>query len=400
MMHLFLFLILLPAFGQTSPDYNDPYSPIFTDKPVYSWTDKVKVTIIAPSWNTDRHLIDSIGDTYDHPIKIATSEYSLEPYRFTETDVNSGVFTAEVTLTGFAHDADGDGTFDTVPRTIGNGPTSGFLQTDRDSAITISFEFADGVVLVESVPVIWNIGTISFAEDLFFLENSATIRVVDADMNLNPESLDNITIQLFSDSDVAGIEVNAVETSESSGAFLATISLSQTLPSSGNRLYSLPGDEIFAKYDDYTLPKPYSTSDNLEIQTLARVDSSIPPIERITNLPIVFSSSLGTPLDSFTQNTQIQIVGAIKNEQEFKQKFVYFFQVKNDQNYVESLSWVQGEISPNQNLDVSQSWIPKKSGTYQVETFVWDSVNDPTAISSLMSTTITVEKYNFYVSVK
>ena len=58
---------------------------------------------------------------------------------------------------------------------------------------------------------------------------------------------------------------------------------------------------------------------------------------------------------------------------------------------VESLSWVQGEISPNQKLDVSQSWIPKKSGTYQVETFVWSSVNDPTAISPLMSTMITVQ---------
>jgi len=391
MIHLFLLLILLPAFGQTAPDYNDPYSPIFTDKPVYTWTDKVKMTIIAPSWNADRHLIDSIGDTDDHPIKIATSEYSLEPYRFTETDVNSGVFTAEVILTGFAHDADGDGNFDTTPRTTGNGPTSGFLQTDRDSAITISFEFADGVVLVESVPVSWNLGTINFAEDLFFLENSATVRVVDVDMNLNPESLDNITIQLFSDSDVAGIEVNAVETSESSGAFLATVSLSQSLTSSGNRLYSLPGDAIFAKYDDYTLPKPYSTSDHLEIQTLARVDSSIPPIERITNSPIAFSGSLGNPLESFTQNTQMQIVGAIKNEQEFKQKFVYFFQVKNDQNYVESLSWVQGEISPGQNLDVSQSWIPKKSGTYQVETFVWNSINDSTALSPLMSTMITVQ---------
>ena len=159
---------------------------------------------------------------------------------------------------------------------IGNGPTSGYLEVDRDSAITISFEFADGVVLVESVPVSWNIGTINFIEDLFYLEKSAIVRVVDIDMNLNPEALDNLPIQIFSDSDVAGIEVNAVETSESSGSFVATISLSQNSPSSGNRLYSLPGDEIFAKYDDHTLPKPYSKSDNLAIETIAIVDSSIP----------------------------------------------------------------------------------------------------------------------------
>ncbi|MGY5150993.1 MAG: hypothetical protein ACW9XA_01820 [Candidatus Nitrosopumilus sp. bin_6a] len=390
MLHVFLFLILL-AFGQSAPDYNDPYSPIFTDKPVYSWTDKVKMTIIAPSWNSDRHLIDSIGDTNSHPIKISTSEHSLEPYRFTETDVNSGIFTAEVILTGFTHDADGDGVFDTNPRTIGNGPTSGFLQVDRDSAITISFEFADGVVLVESVPVSWNLGTIDFVEDLLYLENSAVIRVVDYDMNLNPESLDDLPIHVFSDSDVAGIKVNAIETSESSGAFVATVSLSQNSPSSGNRLYSLSGDAIFAKYDDHTLPKPYTKSDNLEIKTMTIVDSSIPPIDRIENLPITFSTGLGNPLNSFSQNTQMQIVGTIRNDQEFKQKFVYLFQVKNDQNYVESLSWVQGEISPNQILDVSQSWTPRDSGQYQVETFVWNSIGNPTALASSMFTQIDVK---------
>ena len=296
----------------------------------------------------------------------------------------------KVILTGFTHDADGDGDFDTTPRTIGNGPTSGFLEVDRDSAITISFEFADGVVLVESVPVSWNIGTINFIEDLFYLEKSAVVRVVDVDMNLNPEALDNLPIQIFSDSDVAGIEVNAVETSESSGSFIATVSLSQNSPSSGNRLYSIPGDEIFAKYDDYTLPKPYSKSDNLPIETSARVDSSIPPIQRIKNSPITFSDGLGNPLQSFSANSQMQIVGTISNDHDFKQKFVYMFQVKNDEDIVESLSWIQGEISPLQSLDVSQSWIPKKSGIYKIETFVWNSINDPTALSPLMSTLITI----------
>ena len=387
---LLLPLILFPVFAAPVPDYDDPYSPIFTDKPVYSWTDKIKMTIMSPSWNADKDLIDSIGNTEDHPIKIATADNFLKPYKFTETDVNTGIFTAEIILTGFVHDADGDGDIDTTPRTTGNGPTSGFLESDRDSAITISFEFADGVVLVESVPVSWNVGTINFAEDLFFFKDSVVVRVIDVDMNLNPEALDNLPIHIFSESDVAGIEVNAVETSESSGAFVATVSLSQSSSSSGNRLYSLPGDKIFAKYDDHTLPKPYSISDNLEIQTFARVDSSIPQIERIQNSPITFSDGLGNPLQSFSQNSQLQIVGTISNNHEFNQNFVYFFQVKNDKNSVESISWIQGEISSNQILDVSQSWIPKNSGTYQIETFVWNSINDQTALSPIMSTLITV----------
>ena len=242
-----IFLMFLPSvFAEQVPDYDNPYSPIFTDKSVYSWTEKVKMTILAPSWNTDRYLIDSIGDDEDHPIEISTREHSLTPYRFTETDVNSGIFTAEVILTGFSHDVDGDGDIDTSPRTIGNGPTGGFLEVDRDSAITISFEFADGVVLTESAPIQWNIGKIQFSEENYLSDNIALIRVIDSDLNLNPESLDHMPIQISSTSDISGIEVNAIETSESSGIFVATISFTQNLSSSGNRLFATSGDTIFA----------------------------------------------------------------------------------------------------------------------------------------------------------
>ena len=34
-------------------------------------------------------------------------------------------------------------------------------------------------------------------------------------MNLNPEAIDHISVEVFSDSDVGGITANAIETSES-----------------------------------------------------------------------------------------------------------------------------------------------------------------------------------------
>jgi len=387
---LIFLMFLSPVFAEQIPDYNNPYSPIFTDKPVYSWTDKVRMTILAPSWNTDRYLIDSIGDE-DHPIKISTRGHSLDPYRFTETGVNSGIFTAEIILTGFSHDVDGDGRIDTTPRTTGNGPTSGFLETDSDSAITISFEFADRVVLTKSAPIQWNIGKIQFSKENYLSDKTASIHVIDSDLNLNPESLDHMQIQISSNSDVSGIEVDAIETSESSGIFVATISFTQNLSSSGNRLFALPGDTIFAKYDDYTLPKPYSTSDNLEIKTFANVDSSIPALQRLQSLPIILSDTFGNALTSFSTNDQIQIVGTISNQQNFKQKFVYLFQVKDESNSVVSVSWIQGEISENQKLDVSQSWIPKKTGTYTIETYTWNSLIHTAPLSPSLSTSIFVK---------
>ena len=382
---VFLFF-LLPVYAEQIPDYDNPYAPIFTDKPVYTWTDKVQMTILAPSWNTDRHLIDSIGDD-DHPIKISTREHSLAPYRFTETDVNSGRFTAEIILTGFSHDVDGDGDFDTTPRTIGNGPTNGFLETDRDSAITITFEFANRVVLTKSVPIQWNIGTIQFSESNYLLNKTATVHVIDPDLNLNPEALDQIPIQISSNSDMSGIEVAAVETSETSGVFVATISFTQNLSSSGNRLYAIPGDTIFAKYDDYTLPKPYSIADNLAVKTSAVIGSSSSALQ---SLPIIFSDSMGNQILTVSANDQIQIVGKILNPQNFKQRFVYLFQVKDENNFVVSLSWIQGEISANQNLDISQSWIPQKNGKYTIETYAWNSLTNAAPLSPSLSTSVFV----------
>jgi len=385
-----LFLIFTPAFAESIPDYNKPYAPIFTDKSVYSWTDKIIISIMAPSWNSNSNQINSIGNLESHSIKISSGEYFLEPYRLTETNSNSGIFSGEIILTGFLHDVDGDGIFDTNPRTTGNGPTNGFLQSDGDDSISISFEFADGVILVESIPVSWNHGTIQFSKDTFLLNDSIQIRVIDSDLNLNPEMIDSINIEVFSDSDVGGLLVNAIETSERSGDFISTITLSPDSSSSGNRLYAIPGDTIFAKYDDHTLPKPFSKSDNQYVETFAKIDYSTLPIDRILVSPIFLSNGFENPTNSFLSNIQMQIVGSIENQINYDQEFIYFFQIKNSDGVVTSISWIQGQLSPNQILDISQSWIPEKPDTYILETYVWNSLTELMPMSPPISTMIIV----------
>ena len=383
-------LILAPAFAESIPDYNKPFAPIFTDKAVYSWTDKILISIIAPSWNSNSNQIDSIGGSESHAIKISSGENSLKPYRLTETSPNSGIFSGEIILTGFLHDVDGDGNFDTNPKTLGNGPTNGFLESDMDDSISISFEFADGVVLVESVPVNWNHGTIKFSKEVFLSNELIEIRVIDPDLNLNPEMIDTVNLEVFSDSDASGISVTAIETSERSGSFISTFSLSENI-SSGNRLYAIPGDTIIAKYDDHTLPKPFSKSDSQYVETSAIVDYSTESINRILVSPIFLSDGFGTPVTSFLSNNQMQIVGTIKNQINYDQEFIYFFQIKNSNETIISLSWIQGKLSPNQILDISQSWIPYNSDSYVVETYVWNSLNGLIPLSPPTSTFINIE---------
>jgi hypothetical protein len=388
---IFSFL-LLSAFAEEIPDYFNPYAPIFTDKEVYSWTDKVYITVVAPSWNENRYGIDSIGTQDGHFIKISTGENFLEPYKLTETEPSSGIFTGEIILTGFLHDVDDDGIADTNPRSVGNGPTNGFLEVDRDGGLTISFEFADGVVLTHSASISWNIGKINFVEPIYLVGDSAKIQVLDADMNLNPEAVDRITVEISSDSDVAGILVDALETEEDSGLFQAVISFTQNSVSSGNRLFAIPGDSIYSKYEDNTLPSPHSIQDDLDIQAEAKLDSGVPPIQRISQEVAFISDSFGVQILEPTINQQLQIVGIITNNQNYDQTFSYIIQVKDQDGIVVSLSWIQGKLASNQSLDLSQSWTPTAAGNYSIETFVWNSLEDQIPLSPKSSSSYIIQQ--------
>lgn len=396
-MNLIAFVLILVslsvfnAYAESIPDYDNPYAPIFTDKEVYSWTDKIVITIVAPSWDADRHMIDEIGNDEGHFIKILSSEGKLEPYRLTETEPSSGIFTGEVILTGFSHDVNGDGKMDTNPRTSGNGPTNGMLETQRDGGITISFEFADGVVLTKSINVSWIIGEIRFLKSDLSIDDNAIIQVIDQDMNLNPEGIDQIEINISSDSDTAGISVVAIETTENSGIFEASISFSQTHTSSGNRLYAVPDDTLKAKYDDHTLPSPYSISEILEISAEAKFVSNIPPIERISITRSFIADSTGKVITAPTRNSQLQIAGTIHNNQNYEQNFMFIIQIKDSENSVVSLSWIEGEMSPDQDLEVAQSWSPTKAGNYTVETFVWTSLKEAIPLSPIQRQTYFIQ---------
>ena len=381
---------MAPVYADSIPDYEKPFAPIFTDKPVYSWTDKIIISINAPSWNSNPNQIDSIGESESHPIKISSGENSLKPYRLTETNSNSGIFSGEIILTGFLHDVDGDGSFDTNPKTFGNGPTNGFLESDVNDFISISFEFADGIILVESIPVNWNHGTIKFSKDTFLSNDLIEVRIIDPDLNLNPEMIDTVNIEVFSSSDAGGLSITAIETSERSGNFISTFSLSENT-SSGNRLYAIPGDTIIAKYDDHTLPKPFSKSDSQYVETVANVDYSTSSINRIEISSIFLSDGFGNPIVSLSPNTQMQIVGTIENQINYDQEFIYFLQIKNSDGVIVSLSWIQGKLSPNQILEVSQSWIPTNSENYILETYVWNSLNGSSPLSYSTSTLINIQ---------
>nr|WP_048116248.1 hypothetical protein [Nitrosopumilus adriaticus] len=87
---------------------------------------------------------------------------------------------------------------------------------------------------------------------------------------------------------------------------------------------------------------------------------------------------------------QIMIVADISNNQDIQQNFAYITQVSNANNVVISLSWLTGSLSPNQSFSPAQSWIPKESGTYHIQVFVWESIDNPEALSPPLSMAVSV----------
>ena len=54
---------------------------ITLDRTIYTWTDKVYITIDAPEHNLDDNKIEEIGNSDQYPVKVATRHFDLDNYR-------------------------------------------------------------------------------------------------------------------------------------------------------------------------------------------------------------------------------------------------------------------------------------------------------------------------------
>jgi len=369
------------------------------DQKVYSWTDKVYITVVAPDHNFDSDLIDEVGGSSLDPIKISTRGHDINEYKLVESGTDTGIFTGEIILTGFGHDADGnvdtgdDSGFDTNPTNSadGSGPTDGFLQTDDDDGLTVSFEFSEDETVVGSALIRWNIGEVQWLEASYPASGTGVVRIIDPDMNLNPESVDNFDVDVWSDSDAGGIDLTVTETNEATGIFEGTVFFTVADESSGHRLRVAEGDTVTAEYEDNTLPDPYTTADELDITATTLIGTVVPPLERAPAASLRTVDAFGNSLDAVSVDQQVQISADLANGQDRKQSFAYLVQIQDGNGVTVSLAWITGSLSEGQSFSPALSWIPTQAGTYTATAFVWESVDNPTALSPPVSTTITVQ---------
>ena len=160
--------------------------------------------------------------------------------------------------------------------------------------------------------------------------------------------------------------------------------------SSGHRLRVSEGDTITGEYEDNTLPDPYTRADELDITATSIIGTIVPPLERAPASNARVVDAFGNTLSSVSVDQQVQIASDLQNGQDRDQPFAYLVQIQDGNGVTVSLAWITGSLSPGQSFSPALSWIPDAPGTYTATAFVWESVDNPTALSPTVSETITV----------
>ena len=376
---------------------SDSSSPVHLNKKIFSWTDRVYISIYAPDFNSDPNLIDEIGTTTDDKVTVSTTGNSIQ-YTLVETGPNTGIFSGYVTLTGDPSlkgktGTDGQGTNPSGFHSACNptcGPTDGFLPCSRNDGITVSFEYNRNKVITGSGLTQWNSGIIGWLQPSYSSGDQGVLQIKDPDMNLNPNVIDKFDTNVWSDSDSGGIKLAMIETGPSTGVFQGIVHFTNDLSSSGSRLHVGSGDTVTAEYTDRTLPLPYSPSDQMNLIAKTVVADTLPPLEQVTaSNPRILDSS-GNSLSKVVTNKQIQIVSDVTNQENKDQPFAYLVQVQDKNGITLYLSWITGAMVPKQTLNLGQSWLPTSAGTYTIQIFVWQSITYPNALSPPLSLQIQV----------
>jgi hypothetical protein len=366
------------------------------DKAVYNWTDTVYFTITSPDHNVNSASEETIG-TSALPIQVTTRSGKLcttgdKTYFADETGPDSGTFEGEVLLSGFNHTMSSDSSTRTASSTsCGSTSSGGTLQTSSQTdGVSVSYEYNDGSVVVASASIVWQIGEASFDSSVASAGGSAVFTVVDSDENLDNTITDAFTVAVFSDSDSGGFTLTMNETDEDTGVFEGTVYFTSDAATSGSNLRVSEGDTVTAEYTDETLPEPYTTSDDLTIAGTLTIGTAFPPLERAPAANARVVDAFGSSVAEVSSGQQVQIAADVSNGQSKDQAFAYLVQVQDGDGVTVSLAWITGSLTGGQSMSPALSWTPDASGSYTATVFVWEIVDNPTALSPTVSVDIDV----------
>ena len=110
----------------------------------------------------------------------------------------------------------------------------------------------------------------------------------------------------------------------------------------------------------------------------------------ITLTPPSMVDTFGKQMSAFEVDQQIGVESTLTNHESSEQKFTYLVQVMDSTGKTDYLQGFSASMHPNQSFTVSQVWIPKHTGQYTIEVFVWNSLSSAVPLTDVLHTKITV----------
>lgn len=101
-------------------------------------------------------------------------------------------------------------------------------------------------------------------------------------------------------------------------------------------------------------------------------------------------NSLGEDIKSPVVDQQLNLQTSLQNVSGKDTDWAYIVQIADANGAIVDLNYATGSLVSNQTLTAALSWTPHISGTYKIETFIWDNLRDIDPLAPMTTSTITV----------
>ena len=169
--------------------------------------------------------------------------------------------------------------------------------------------------------------------------------------------------------------------------FTSTFTESDFISPNAKAKFQLVVNEHVPLISSYTL---YADSEQFSSTSygLWSVRKSMEIDNKIDVMGLTLVDQQGNGIGKLTPNERGWIKCDLKNTLPVEQDFSYIVQIKDKDGFPVELKWINGILEPNMLLSPSISWTADDEDIYFAEIFVWNSMENPTPLSTSMKTII------------
>jgi hypothetical protein len=304
-----------------------------------------------------------------------------------ETGPNTGIFEHEITFTPLVGTPSITVNVDESTVEVLPGDIVSLRYTDEvnssGSKVTVSATFT----VISQDPMMNSTATSVKVGDGFLLT------VTDSDANKDGDITDTISLRVTSDSDAVGFTTSFVETGPNTGVFTGTIQTTDSVEA-GSVTVKV-GDSVTVKYNDL-YPADYADRVKLVVDPskdfFFNMAVGVGPGDNTSTTPTTpaLTDLSGRAVTSLSADQQVVINSTIRNNEQGTRAMAAIVEVRDASGFTQYLQWQTGTVPGNGEVNAGFSWTPDAPGTYQIRVFVVTSITNPAALSSIVTSSVTV----------